>query len=983
MATLRTYLVTVILLATVPIALLMSWQVWSDVQDEQRRMEEGLEARATALAEVVERELASSIEALTILSFKDSLQRADVPAFQRSLATFPQLRQSWHSAFLADADGRQLFDLHEPADAAAASVAPDVFRRVVAERRPQVSNLVTVSAPARHTTLVAVPVVVGGAVRYVLGAWIDAAAWQRLLDRSAPPAKGFTSLFDAENRLIARTLEPAQVVGRTLPAPVIASMQGHASGAHRAPFLGGGEAYGAWQRVPLSGWGVGVGLLAGPIDAAQAQAVTQGLGFAAACLLLGVTLALLAARRLALPLQRLAEPGAPGKRPLRAIHVREVALLRDALQAAALRDEAARERLQIKADEFETLFASSPIGLAFAQDPQCRVVLHNAAMDELFGVLAAHVTGAVQVLHRGRLLERAEQPLQRAASLGESVPLTELEVRSEGGATTWVLANAVPLRGPAGQPRGAIGAVVDITEAKAAEARLRHADRRLRESQHLINLAQEAGHVGFFQYQFEPDVLTWTPGLAKLFGFQLAEAASPLDEWLRRIDRADRARVEHTLRRLVEKRAERETIEYRVTHADGGVRWLSSRVLLSFDDDGRALQMIGVTVDMTEAQRVERERAALVEREQSARLEAEAANRAKDEFLAMLGHELRNPLSAIASAVEVLNRVDAGADIAGDARHIIARQTRHLAHMMDDLLDVARVISGKVLLSKTRVNLGQLVTRTVATLQVTGDARDHTLSVHAADAWIEADATRIEQVTTNLLTNALKYTPAGGRIEIDVTNDAGQSVLRIKDSGVGIPATLLPRIFDLFVQGERTLDRRAGGLGIGLTLVRRLVQLHGGTIEAHSAPGQGSVFTLRLPAVAAASSLHEADRHRLPESRRRRVGIVEDNEDALVALRSLLELDGHTVWSESDGLAGLSAVLAQRPDVAVIDIGLPGIDGYELARRSRAAGYAGRMIALSGYGQDRDVQQALKSGFDAHLVKPVDPKALRRAMADD
>ena len=255
--------------------------------------------------------------------------------------------------------------------------------------------------------------------------------------------------------------------------------------------------------------------------------------------------------------------------------------------------------------------------------------------------------------------------------------------------------------------------------------------------------------------------------------------------------------------------------------------------------------------------------------------------------------------------------------------------------------------------------------------------------MHADDAWIEADATRIEQVTTNLLNNALKYTPAGGRIEVDVGSDAGQAVLRVKDSGVGIAATLLPRIFDLFVQGERTLERRAGGLGIGLTLVRRLVQLHGGTIEAQSAPGQGSLFTVRLPAVAAPSSAHEAERERGPESRRRRVGIVEDNEDALAALRSLLELDGHSVWSESDGLAGLSAVLAQRPDVAVIDIGLPGIDGYELAKRSRAGGYAGRMIALSGYGQDRDVQQALKSGFDAHLVKPVDPTALRRAMADE
>jgi PAS domain S-box-containing protein len=760
-------------------------------------------------------------------------------------------------------------------------------------------------------------------------------------------------------------------------------MAGAGAGTAPTPQLDGDDAYVGWRRLALGGWGVDVGIGAEAVDAAQGRGIAGALGTAAACLLLGVTLALLAARRMTLPLQWLAEPALQAGRPLPAVRVREVAMLRDALAAAALNDEAARERLQTKADEFETLFASSPIGLAFAQDAQCRVVLHNAAMDKLFGALAAHASGTVQVLHRGHLLERAEQPLQRAASGGESVPLTELEVRLEGQPSTWVLANAVPLRGPTGQSRGAIGAVVDITEAKRAQARLHQADRRLRESQHLIDLAQEAGHVGFFQYQFETDQMMWTPGLAKLFGIEPLHADSPLDEWLRRIDRADRARVEHTLRHLVDVRRERETIEYRVTPPEGGERWLSSRVLLTFDDAGRALQMVGVTVDMTEQQRVERERAALVEREQSARMEAEAANRAKDEFLAMLGHELRNPLSAIASAVEVLNRVDASAELAADARRIIARQTRHLAHMMDDLLDVARVISGKVLLAKSTLNLAQLVTRAVGTLQVTGESRAHEVTLQAEHAWVEGDATRLEQVTTNLLNNALKYTPAGGRIEVGVAHENGQAVLRVKDSGVGIPATLLPRIFDLFVQGERTLERRAGGLGIGLTLVRRLVQLHGGTIEAQSAPGQGSVFTVRLPAVAAPAATRETERDRLPESRRRRVGIVEDNEDALAALRSLLELDGHSVWSASDGLAGLDAVLAQRPDVAVIDIGLPGIDGYELARRSRAAGYAGRMIALSGYGQDRDVQQALKSGFDAHLVKPVDPQALRKALVED
>ena len=216
----------------------------------------------------------------------------------------------------------------------------------------------------------------------------------------------------------------------------------------------------------------------------------------------------------------------------------------------------------------------------------------------------------------------------------------------------------------------------------------------------------------------------------------------------------------------------------------------------------------------------------------------------------MLGHELRNPLSAIASAVEVLNRVEAGSEVAASARQIAARQTRHLAHMMDDLLEVGRVISGKVLLTRRALDLSLLVQRVVSTLEVTGDAQRHVLQIDLQPVWIDADATRIEQVFSNLLTNALKYTPAGGLIKVAVQSDGASAVLQVSDNGPGIPPTLLPRVFDLFVQGERSLDRRTGGLGIGLTLARRLVELHGGTIEADSSP-RGSTFKVRLPAIEA------------------------------------------------------------------------------------------------------------------------------------
>jgi CheY-like chemotaxis protein len=265
------------------------------------------------------------------------------------------------------------------------------------------------------------------------------------------------------------------------------------------------------------------------------------------------------------------------------------------------------------------------------------------------------------------------------------------------------------------------------------------------------------------------------------------------------------------------------------------------------------------------------------------------------------------------------------------------------------------------------------------TLAITGEAKEHPLRLELQDAWIDGDAVRIEQVVTNLLTNAIKYTPASRPIQVRTAVEQAFAILEVQDAGTGIPPDLLPHVFDLFVQGERPLDRRAGGLGIGLTLVRRLVELHGGSVGAESSR-EGSRFTVRLPAARAPAV--EAG-GALPPARRRNVLVVEDNRDVLAALRAKLELDGHTVSTAADGIEGLSRLLTGRPEVSIVDIGLPGLTGFELARHARAAGYAGRMIAISGYGAERAAQDALVAGFDAYLVKPVDPDELRSTLSAD
>jgi signal transduction histidine kinase/CheY-like chemotaxis protein len=380
---------------------------------------------------------------------------------------------------------------------------------------------------------------------------------------------------------------------------------------------------------------------------------------------------------------------------------------------------------------------------------------------------------------------------------------------------------------------------------------------------------------------------------------------------------------------------------------------------------------------------VEAERARLLTNEQEARRLAEIQNKAKDEFLAMLGHELRNPLNAITAAVSVMEINSIDAERIARARAILRRQSQHLGRIVDDLLDVSRVMSGKIFLARQRLDLGEVVRDSVTTLAATGVAEQHIVNLHTESAWVDADPTRLEQIISNLLVNAFKYTPAGGRVDIDVRAVKDETVLTVRDSGIGMSEDLLANIFDVFVQGPAQLDRSQGGLGIGLALVRQLVTLHGGTVTAQSpGAGKGSIFTVRLPMAITPTDVKEKATVALAAHQARRVLLIEDNEDSRHTLSAVLALCGHQVYEAGDGAEGVRIALTEKPDVAVVDIGLPGIDGYEVARRLRAAAGAHRigLIALTGYGQVEDKDRALSAGFDMHLSKPVQPQRLIEAI---
>jgi PAS domain S-box-containing protein len=418
-------------------------------------------------------------------------------------------------------------------------------------------------------------------------------------------------------------------------------------------------------------------------------------------------------------------------------------------------------------------------------------------------------------------------------------------------------------------------------------------------------------------------------------------------------------------------------VEATLRRADGVVVDLLVSAGPVLNDEGDSVGCVLSFVDVTERKAVAAERLQLLEGAEMARVAAESANRAKDQFLAMLGHELRNPLAPILTALDLM-RLKGDESLIRE-RTVIERQVRHVVRLVDDLLDVSRITQGKVDLDRKPVELAQLVVRAVESASPLIEQRQHRLSIDVprVGLLLLGDEMRLCQVVANLLTNAAKYTDPQGRIHVAGARHGDEIVLTVTDSGAGIPAEILPTLFDTFVQGRRTIDRSEGGLGLGLAIVRNLVTLHGGSVAARSdGVGRGSEFEVRLPALRVGSRVAAAP---LPpalpaalHSQPRRILVVDDNVDAAELLAASLQALGHEIRIAHDGPSALRAAVEFAPEVALLDIGLPVMDGYELARRMRMNGHAHpRLVALTGYGQHTDRERSVEAGFDEHLVKPV------------
>jgi two-component system CheB/CheR fusion protein len=510
---------------------------------------------------------------------------------------------------------------------------------------------------------------------------------------------------------------------------------------------------------------------------------------------------------------------------------------------------------------------------------------------------------------------------------------------------------------------GATGFMMAIAETQrsaASEASRRSEDRYrslVQASSQVIWTANAAGDV-------TEDLPSWSA-----FTGQTKEEVTGRG-WGQKVHPDDIQRVREVWENSLATRTAHE-VEFRVQAADGAYRHVLGRAVPILEGDGAVREWVGMLTDITEKKAVERE--------------LQEASRKKDEFLAMLSHELRNPLAPMRNAIEVLRLKGPPDPFLQSARDVIDRQLRHLTRLVDDLLDASRITQGKITLQKEKLELASIINRAVETSLPLIEERGQQLivSVPPQPVLLSGDPTRLSQVLSNLLNNAVKYTEEGGRIWVSAKREGEEAVVRVRDSGVGIPEEVLPHVFDLFTQADRSLDRSQGGLGIGLTLVRNLVEMHGGRVQAKSGgPGKGSEFTVYLPALPSqskAAEVPQASKQRSASCAGLRVLVVDDNVDSADTLAFILKLSGHDVRTAYAGDTALEEAGSFVPQVVVLDIGLPRMSGYEVARRLREQPEmkASFLIALTGYGQDEDRQRTMSAGFDHHLIKPVDPEKLQ------
>jgi len=1031
---LRWHLVLLVVGALLPMVVFAAVVVYRLAESERAATDRRLLRSAHDLSLSLDRELQSTIRTLSALAESEQLDSEDLRAFHAESQRVLKTQPAWQDLILLTPDGRQMSNTDmEWGTPLPTVLEADSLRRAVEQKRAAVGGLIAGKRRPGFAFAVRVPVQRGGEVRYVLSAVITPDALASVVGLRGPPGEEWARVVvDQQGVIVARSQEQERFVGTPVKAEFLRRMREADEGLFYGETRDGTSVYVAYSREPLSGWTAAVAVPAGVAESSARSKTIAVLGLGLALLALSTLGAFLISRyvrRGLLAAAAAAETMSRGERPAPLTsNVKEVAQLGRALghsaallaqhererdeqleRATAARAEAessrraqegllrnlreSEARLQLVADH-------APILITYC-DAEGRYKFVNEPYAQRFGLRPAQLVGRPYREILGEEASAAIEPYVETVLRGERVAFeTELPYAQIGTHHMWVA--YAPEFDEGGRVTGFVSAILDITERKQAEQRLRESEERFAKAFASSPLALTITSLKTGR------LLEVNETFTRLSGYTREETVGrttlELGLWAEPADREAELAA-------VAKHGRLRDVEYRFRMKDGReLVGLLSAEQIEIGGDPCALTVIE---DVTERKRAEAERDQMLEREKSLRAEAEKANRLKDEFLATVSHELRTPLTAILGWAHMLETDGLDQKMSRHAVTVIQRNARQQQQIVEDILDVSRIITGKLRLESELVELTPVVQAALDTIAPTAEAKGLRLrSSFDPEAAVTGDAARLQQVVWNLLANAVKFTPAGGEVRASVERLLTHVRVEVSDTGQGILPEFLPYAFDRFRQADMGTTRQHGGLGLGLSIVRHLVEAHGGSVHAYSAgEGLGATFTvdLPLPAVEAepAASRNEPTaaqaggksapgdsqaspaglkEEALPPLVGMRVLAVDDDADTLEMLLLFLRRAGAEAAGAASTAAALEALERFRPDVLVADIGMPGADGYELLRRVRAfppeRGGHTPAVALTAYAGEADRARALRSGFQAHLPKPVAPDALVKTVAN-
>ncbi len=982
-STVRRWLVALVGAAVLPTLVAAVASLLYAYKEEQGEFQDRLQDTTRALSLVVDREIARREAIALTLAGSPTLTRNDLQAFHEYATQIAPTRDK--VVVLHALDGAQLVNTRTPFGAPlprASSVTPE--REAAGPLATVVSNLYFAPVGKQYSFAVQVPVIRDGRPIYYLSVAGFASALQSIIRDQRIPEGWVASILDAKGVVVARNTAPEKFVGQRVSERLVSQMAQRTEGVFESRSIDGIPIQATFSKAPNYGWSVVVGV---PLSTTTAPLRVVA-GFAAlSALLLAAALvaAILVARRLLVPVQQLraASEAIGSGRALQATptglvetdqvlaglqaadaRIREANHAIDARRAEA---EASAQELRRSTERLQLATHASGLGL-FTWRPHSDIVeWHNELPYRIFGIAQGEppLTGrrfAAEFVHADDATAFAEA-VRRTAAGGAPFHFKG-RFRRTDGELRWVEFTGRK-QGEEGPEPIIVGTAADVTDQVHAENALRQSEERLRQLANTIpNLAWMANADGAITWYNDRwyEYTGSTPQEMTGWGWQRVHDPDFLPQVMALWTESLRTGQPFEMPFMP------------LRGKDGVFRLFYTRVMPLRDPSGEIVQWFGTNTDVSSLKRAEEE--------------LREADRRKDEFLAVLAHELRNPLAPIRNAAELLRRMRSDEPQVTRASDIIARQVSHMSALLNDLLDVSRITRGLVTIERERLEIATVVAAAVEQVRPLVEAKRHDLQVRHEDGRAEVIGSpmRLTQVVANLVDNAAKYSPPGSRIQVRTDQSAGQVRIEVSDDGSGITPELLPRVFEPFTQSERGTHRAEGGLGLGLAVVRGLVELHGGTVRAYSdGPGQGSRFVVELPpapAVGPTTAEPAAAPVAAGTPRSLEVIVVDDNRDAADTLRALLEGEGHRVQAAYTAQQALDAMRRQAFDVAILDLGLPDMNGHALASAVRQEGLPVRtLVALSGYGQSRDKQLSAAAGFAHHLTKPVEPQLLRQVLS--